>query len=172
MCGITGFLNLNGAPADPRVLLRMMDAQRHRGPDDQGMRMFSLRCARSAEYRRAAIPDVNSAFSCGLGFNRLSILDLSDRGHQPMANADETVFLAFNGEIYNAFEYTTELETAGFRFRSKTDTEVILHLYERYGLDGMLQRLNGMFAIVIVDLRKREVYVARDHLGIKPLYWW
>lgn len=171
MCGIAGFYNFSGAPADPRVLLRMMDVQRHRGPDDQGMRLFSLANGNSVGHQPPSIPDKNPAFSGALGFNRLSILDLSDHGHQPMANADGTVILAFNGEIYNAFDYTTELEAAGFRFRSRTDTEVILYLYERYGFEGMLSRLNGMFTIVIVDLRKHEINIARDHLGIKPFYW-
>ncbi|MEO8681465.1 MAG: asparagine synthase (glutamine-hydrolyzing), partial [Vicinamibacterales bacterium] len=101
----------------------------------------------------------------------LKILDLSEMGHQPMANADGSVIIAFNGEIYNAFDYTRELEASGFRFHSRTDTEVILYLYEKFGLDGMLERLNGMFAIVIVDLRARELHLVRDHLGVKPFYW-
>ena len=88
-----------------------------------------------------------------------------------MVNPSGTVVIAFNGEVYNAFDYKPELEAAGFRFRSRTDTEVLLYLYERYGLDGMLERLNGMFALVIADLRSHEVHLARDHFGIKPLYW-
>jgi len=88
-----------------------------------------------------------------------------------MANASETIVIAFNGEVYNAFDYKPELEAAGFQFRSRTDTEVLLYLYEHVGLDGMLERLNGMFAIVIADLRTHEVHIARDHFGIKPLYW-
>jgi asparagine synthase (glutamine-hydrolysing) len=88
-----------------------------------------------------------------------------------MVNSDGTVVLAFNGEVYNAFDYRGELEGQGFRFRSRTDTEILLYLYERFGLDGMLARLNGMFAIVIADLRRREVHIVRDQLGIKPLYW-
>ncbi len=88
-----------------------------------------------------------------------------------MVNPSGTVVIAFNGEIYNAFDYKPELEAAGFRFRSRTDTEVLLYLYEHYGLDGMLERLNGMFAIVIADLRSHEIHIARDHFGIKPLYW-
>lgn len=171
MCGIAGFLNLDNAPADARVLLRMMDIQRHRGPDDQGMRLFSLATGRSVECRRDALPPAGPEFSGALGFNRLSILDLSAHGHQPMANADQSVFLAFNGEIYNAFDYSASLAAAGYRFRSRTDTEVILYLYERHGFAGMLERLNGMFTIVIVDLKRREVNIARDHLGIKPFYW-
>ena len=88
-----------------------------------------------------------------------------------MVNPSGTIVLAFNGEVYNAFDYKPELEAAGFRFRSRTDTEVLLYLYEHYGIEGMLERLNGMFAIVIADLRSHEIHIARDHFGIKPLYW-
>ena len=170
MCGIAGFFSLSGEPADVAALLRMTDVQRHRGPDDQGFRLFSLRSATSVEL---AVGDTaaRQGFEGALGFNRLKILDLSECGHQPMANHDGTVLLAFNGEIYNAFDYRQELEASGFQFRSRTDTEVILYLYEKYGLDGMLERLNGMFAIVLVDLRSREILIARDHFGIKPFYW-
>ena len=170
MCGIAGFISLTGQPADPATLARMTDVQRHRGPDDQGLRLFSLRGGASEEIRAGDF-DTRAQFEGALGFNRLKILDLSQCGHQPMANHDASVLLAFNGEIYNAFDYRHELEASGFRFRSRTDTEVILYLYEKYGLDGMLERLNGMFAIVIVDLRKREIVIARDHFGIKPFYW-
>ena len=170
MCGIAGFFSLTGEPADPATLARMTDVQRHRGPDDQGLRLFSLRNGTSEELQPGDLSS-RSAYDGALGFNRLKILDLSQCGHQPMANHDGSVLLAFNGEIYNAFDYRNELEAAGFRFRSRTDTEVILYLYEKYGLEGMLERLNGMFAIVIVDLRKREIVLARDHFGIKPFYW-
>jgi len=129
----------------------------HRGPDDRGERLFSLRGSGS--------PD--SAF----GFHRLKILDLTEHGRQPMASADGQVLLAYNGEVYNAFDYKPELEAAGFRFRSRSDAEVLLYLYERYGIEGMLERLNGMFAFAIADLRRHEVHLARDHFGIKPLYW-
>jgi asparagine synthase (glutamine-hydrolysing) len=170
MCGIAGFISLSGAPADPATLVRMTDVQRHRGPDDQGFRLFSLKSGES-EALPAGDLSPRPAFEGALGFNRLKILDLSQCGHQPMTNVDGTVLLAFNGEIYNAFDYRSELDASGFRFRSRTDTEVILYLYEKYGLDGMLERLNGMFAIVIVDLRSREIHIARDHFGIKPFYW-
>ena len=170
MCGIAGLINLDGAPVDVRVLKRMTDLQRHRGPDDQGLAVFSLA---SGDYRPLVEGELQpaGAFEGALGFDRLKILDLSQHGHQPMANADGSVIIAFNGEIYNAFDYTRELEASGFRFRSRTDTEVILYLYEKYGLDGMLERLNGMFAIAIVDLRSRDLHLVRDHLGIKPFYW-
>ena len=160
MCGIAGFVNLSGAPADADVLAAMMRTIRHRGPDDRGQLLMSLRRGEIADDADAAI-----------GFHRLKILDLSDRGHQPMVNASGSVVLAFNGEVYNAFDFTAELEAAGFRFRSKTDAEVLLYLYEQYGLSGMLDRVNGMFAIVIADLRSHEIHIVRDHFGIKPLYW-
>lgn len=169
MCGIAGFFNLNRAPADPSVLEQMTCHVRHRGPDDTGAVVFSLTNGTVAEVS----PDTRPLpeFEGGIGFQRLKILDLTQQGHQPMMNADRTVVLAFNGEIYNAFEFTAELEAAGYRFRSKSDTEVVLYLYERYGLQGMLERLNGMFAIAIADLRSRELHLVRDHFGIKPLYW-
>src|SRR6185436_12371376 len=118
---------LTGEPADPAVLARMTDVQRHRGPDDQGFRGFSLRSGSSLEWQPGDAP--NPACEGALGFNRLKILDLSDCGHQPMLSSDGAVMLAFNGEIYNAFDYRDELEASGFRFRSRTDTEVILCLY-------------------------------------------
>ena len=161
MCGLAGFFNLDGAPADARVLAAMMRTVRHRGRDEQGAVMMSL--------RHGAV-DGDTA-DTAIGFQRLKILDLSDNGHQPMLNPSRTIAIAFNGEIYNAFEYKPELEAAGCQFRSRTDTEVMLHLYERYGIDGMLERLNGMFAMAIADLRTRQLHVVRDHFGIKPLYW-
>lgn len=169
MCGIAGFFNLNQAPADPSVLERMTCQVRHRGPDDTGAVVFSLANGSVMESVAGTAP--SATFEGGLGFQRLKILDLSQHGHQPMMNVDRTIVIAFNGEIYNAFDYTAELEAAGYQFRSKSDTEVILYLYERHGLAGMLERLNGMFAIVIADFRSRELHLVRDHFGIKPLYW-
>jgi asparagine synthase (glutamine-hydrolysing) len=156
MCGIAGFVNLDGSPADAGVLRAMMDIIRHRGADDRGTLCLSL---------RGGIPDT------GLGFHRLKIVDLSARGHQPMTSPDGSTALLFNGEIYDAFDYKAELERDGYRFRSDTDTEVILALYEREGLERMLDRLDGMFAIVIADTRRGAVHLLRDRVGIKPLYW-
>lgn len=164
MCGIAGFVNLDGAPAQAGVLTAMLRAIRHRGPDDRGELRLSLR---DGAIRRDAATTADAA----IGFHRLSILDLSAHGHQPMVNPSGTIAIALNGEIYNAFDYKRELEGHGYRFRSGTDTEVLLYLYERYGIEEMLQRLNGMFALVIADLRARVVHLARDHFGIKPLYW-
>jgi asparagine synthase (glutamine-hydrolysing) len=159
MCGIVGFVNLDGAPADSGVLEAMTDMVRHRGPDDRGTLCLSLRGG------SPGIPDT------ALGFQRLKILDLSDHGHQPMVSADRTTALLHNGEIYEAFEWKAELERRGYRFRTGTDTEVILALYEHEGLDRMLERLDGMFAIAIADTRRGVVHLVRDRVGIKPLYW-
>ncbi len=154
---------------DPGVLQAMAELQRHRGPDDQGFRLFSLDRAESVELTPGAEAS-SEPFEAGVGFNRLSILDLSDHGHQPMSTPDGRVFIAFNGEVYNAFDYRAELEADGVRLRSRTDTEILLHLYRKYGFEGMLARANGMFAICLVDLDRRELFLARDRLGIKPLY--
>ncbi len=156
MCGIAGFVNVDGAPADASVLGAMTDMIRHRGPDDRGTLCLSL---------RGGVPDT------ALGFHRLKVLDLSARGHQPITSPDGATALLFNGEIYDAFEYKAELERGGYRFRTGTDTEIILALYERGGLEWMLERLNGMFAIVIADTRRGAVHLLRDRVGIKPLYW-
>lgn len=156
MCGIAGFTNLNGAPVDTGVLAAMTDLVRHRGPDARGTLCLSLR---------------GGTADTALGFHRLSILDLSARGHQPMTSADGSIALLFNGAIYNAGDHKPGLERSGYRFQSATDTEVILALYERHGLDGMLDRLEGMFAIVIADAQRGALHLIRDHVGIKPLYW-
>jgi asparagine synthase (glutamine-hydrolysing) len=170
MCGIAGIYNFDGAPVDPSVLNGMIEFQRHRGPDDSGIRLFSLRQPASIELSRRSEP-CSEPFEGGIGFTRLSILDLSERGHQPMANDDGNIFVAFNGEIYNAFSFTKQLQDLGYKFRGNSDTEVVLRLYEQFGLDGLLERINGMFAIAFVDLRDRSITLIRDGTGIKPLLW-
>ena len=148
MCGICGIYNFGTyAPADRAALKRAADAMVHRGPDDEGF-YFSG--------------------ELGLGNRRLSIIDLPG-GHQPLANEDETVWITFNGEIYNYQELRPELESRGHRFRTVSDTETIVHLYEDYGL-GCLEPLRGMFAFALWDARQRRLLVARDRLGIKPLF--
>jgi asparagine synthase (glutamine-hydrolysing) len=130
----------------------MTNALAHRGPDDQGVQFF---------------PEER----VGLGHRRLSILDLSPAGHQPMSNEDETLWITFNGEIYNFIQLRRELEEQGCRFKSQTDTEVLLQLYEREGTD-CFKRLNGMFAFAILDRRRKKLVLARDHFGVKPLYYY
>ncbi|HVI10012.1 MAG TPA: asparagine synthase (glutamine-hydrolyzing) [Candidatus Binatia bacterium] len=153
MCGIAGLANCGNRD----VLSRMTRVQAHRGPDDSGLweRRF---------------PDG----SCiGLGSRRLAILDLTAGGHMPMSNEDGSIWITFNGEIYNFAELRRELESKGHQFSSHTDTETIIHLYEEEGID-CVRRLNGMFAFAICDLRSGapELFLARDHFGVKPLYYW
>lgn len=152
MCGIAGIANCG----DREVLSRMTHVQAHRGPDDAGLweRRF---------------PDGSYV---GLGSRRLAILDLSASGHMPMSNEDRSIWITYNGEIYNYAELRRELQSKGHRFASNTDTEVLLHLYETEGAN-CLQRLNGMFAFAICDLRsgRPELFLARDHFGVKPLYY-
>src|SRR5262245_19387888 len=151
MCGIVGQV---GAPGSVRAedVVRARDAMVHRGPDDAGVY-------------------VNPDASVGLGHRRLSIIDLSPAGRQPMTNRTGTLWLTFNGEIYNFRRLRRELEDAGHVFASGTDSEVILHAYEEWGADSV-QRLHGMFAYALWDERRRRLLLARDRLGIKPLHYW
>ena len=172
MCGITGYINLNNAPVrDTTRILQMLKSQKHRGPDDSGIRVFSLNMKHSLEMGIDEPERVEGHYEGILGFNRLSILDLSNMGHQPMVSPNGKVILALNGEIYNAFDYADELKDWGYQFKSTTDTEVILALYLKYGIEEMLSRLNGMFAIVVADLEKKELIISRDRFGIKPMYF-
>ncbi|HEY5705673.1 MAG TPA: asparagine synthase (glutamine-hydrolyzing) [Terrimicrobiaceae bacterium] len=150
MCGIAGKLYLDGQqPVDPQLIQRMTDVIAHRGPDGEGKYVSG---------------------SMGLGHRRLSIIDLRTTGAQPMCNEDETVWIVFNGEIYNFPELRDRLIKRGHSFRSATDTEVIVHLYEELGVD-CLQHLRGMFAFAIWDSKERTLFMARDRVGIKPLYY-
>lgn len=172
MCGIAGYFNTRSVPVkDSSRIIPMLKIQKHRGPDDSGIRAFSLNGQKSMEIDIHTPVQIEEDFDGLLGFNRLSILDLSKNGHQPMLSPDQKVLLAFNGEIYNAFDFKQELEEWGYQFKSTSDTEVILALYLKYGYEQMLCRLNGMFAIVVVDLNKQEILVARDRFGIKPMYF-
>lgn len=149
MCGIAGVVNLDGRPADPALLARLRDVIAHRGPDDAGVHVDG---------------------SVGLAHRRLSILDLSPAGHQPMANADGTSWIVFNGEIFNYVELAAGLRAQGETFRSGSDTEVLLRLVERRGA-AALDDLVGMFAFAVWDSRRRTLFAARDRAGIKPFYY-
>jgi asparagine synthase (glutamine-hydrolysing) len=152
MCGIAGILAFDDRlEIGETVVTRMTDVIRHRGPDDAGTLV-------RLEERVA------------LGHRRLSIIDLSSAGHQPMSNEDGTVWITYNGEVYNHVELRAELEARGHRFRSATDTEAIVHLYEEEG-PACVERLQGMFAFAIWDVRRRELFLVRDRLGVKPLYF-
>ena len=149
MCGIFG--QIGNSPADEKCGLSL----KHRGPDDGGLKYF-------------VVPDRSLWVS--LQHRRLSIIDLSTAGHQPMCNEDESIWIIFNGEIYNFQELKQELLAAGHRFRSNTDTEVIIHGYEQWGND-VVRRLRGMFAFAIWDNRNQRMLMATDHLGKKPLFY-
>jgi asparagine synthase (glutamine-hydrolysing) len=149
MCGIAGIVMFDPrARVDEARLRRMCDAIRHRGPDDGGLRI---------------------AGQAGLGHRRLSIVDVAS-GHQPMANEDDTVWITFNGEIYNHADIRPSLEAAGHRYQTRCDTETIVHLYEE-SAESCVQRLRGMFAFGIWDAARKRLLLARDRLGIKPLYY-
>jgi asparagine synthase (glutamine-hydrolysing) len=149
VCGIAGILRPGGAPVEAGDLRAMGRALAHRGPDDEGF---------------------HHEGSLGLAHRRLAILDLSPAGRQPMPNEDGTVWLAYNGQLYGFEPLRRRLEQLGHRFRSHTDTEVIVHLYEEDG-DGLLASIDGMFAFALWDARRRRLLLARDRLGIKPLYY-
>jgi asparagine synthase (glutamine-hydrolysing) len=133
---------------------------------------FSLQNQTSQEFPHHETRGLDGAFEGILGFNRLSILDLSKNGHQPMCSPDGNVILMLNGEIYNAFDLKPRLVADGCRFKSTTDTEVVLYLYLKYGFLGMVEKLNGMFGIVVADLREKKLYITRDRFGIKPMYYY
>ena len=148
MCGIAGIFHVESAkPVDPERVRRMTDAIAHRGPDGAG---------------------VWTALGVGLGHRRLSIIDLGG-GAQPMLTEDENLAVSFNGEIYNFLDLRKELEAAGYAFRTNSDTEVILHGWRQWGV-GVVERLHGMFVFALYDVRARQLLLARDRLGVKPLY--
>ncbi|MDB9822321.1 asparagine synthase (glutamine-hydrolyzing) [Deltaproteobacteria bacterium] len=150
MCGICGKLDFHGQEINDDLLKRMTDSFSYRGPDDSG---------------------IYNSHPVGLGHRRLSIIDLSSSGHQPMSNEDESIWLVFNGEIYDFHEHRSLLEKKGHRLKSQTDCETIIHLYEEAGT-GCLDDLNGMFAFALWDGRNRQLWLVRDRLGIKPLYYY
>jgi asparagine synthase (glutamine-hydrolysing) len=171
MCGITGYLYTQQQQIQSTDIVRnMLALQQHRGPDDSGIVAFSLQQQLATEVSPISTQQLADTFEGVLGFNRLSILDLSANGHQPMCSPDGKVILAMNGEIYNAFDWKPQLQKAGYTFKSTTDTEVVLALYLQYGFEGMVTKLNGMFGIVVIDLRLQALYITRDRFGIKPLY--
>lgn len=149
MCGILAILDFDGRPVREDLLLRMRDTMVHRGPDDAGVFLQG---------------------PVGLAHRRLSIIDLSRAGHQPMSNEDGSVSVVFNGEIYNHVELREDLKRRGHLFRSTSDTETILHQYEEDG-ERCLEKFNGMFAFVLWDRNRRTLFAARDRIGIKPLYY-
>jgi len=152
MCGIYGYLTSKRS-IDPRVLRSMGDTLRHRGPDDEGEMIGE-----------------DEDLCVGFGHQRLSIIDLSPAGRQPMSNEDGSIWITYNGEIYNFIALRAELERKGHRFKSSSDTEVVIHLYEELGI-RCLEKMNGMFAFALWDRHKKTLILARDRIGKKPLHY-
>src|SRR3989304_4043784 len=151
MCGIVGFCSCN-EKVDKAILTSMRDALTHRGPDDAGI----------------YIDEENNV---GLGHRRLSILDLSSLGHQPMSNENGSIWITYNGEVYNFKEIREELSQRGYNFKSNSDTEVVIKSYEEWGID-CVHKFIGMFALGIWDKREKKLYLVRDRVGVKPLYYY
>ena len=149
MCGIAGIATTHPDDSLRPAADRMAASMKHRGPDSQGVQEFA---------------------SCLLVNARLSIIDLSDRGRMPMSSPDGQVWITYNGESYNAGELRAELEQRGHSFRTTSDTEVVLHLYQEYG-ERFVEKLRGMFAFAIWDAHERKMVLGRDRLGIKPLLY-
>lgn len=187
MCGISALIAGVG-PLDPRRLVAMSGLVRHRGPDDEGYVAFAGRDLAPGAFggpdtprdcfagthpflpADSALPPA-AEIRVALGHRRLSIVDLSPAGHQPMCTPDRDLWIAHNGEVYNHIELRRELEALGHAFRSHSDTEVMLVAYRQWGT-GCLERFNGMFAFVLIDRARRRLLAARDRFGVKPLYLW
>src|SRR5579863_10527911 len=149
MCGIAGIANLNGlTEAERQAIHPMIDSLQHRGPDGSGTQVHQM---------------------AALGHSRLSIIDVA-AGSQPMCNEDGSIWITFNGEIYNFLELHRQLVAKGHIFKTRSDTETIIHLYEEVG-ERCVESLQGMFAFAIWDQNRQELFLARDRLGIKPLYY-
>ena len=179
MCGICGIIQFNKA-IQTNELQIMTHALKHRGPDDAGYVLSSIEQQSIESFHdedsvaeiKATYPSIpyDSQYQVGMGFRRLAIFDTSVLGHQPMLNHDRSIALTFNGAIYNFEELRIELQQAGYTFKSKSDTEVVLYAYQYWGIH-FIQKLNGMFAIALLDKRNNTMYLIRDRFGIKPLYY-
>lgn len=176
MCGICGYYSFKNEISSENIL-EMNNAIRHRGPDDEGFwisdglhgKPFSGND--STPQIKETFPVLNETNSkIALGFRRLSIVDLSEKGHQPMLSDDEKITITFNGEIYNFKKIRKELEALGYHFKSNSDTEVILKSYKEWGTE-MFAQFDGMFAIALVDLEKQKLILGRDRVGLKPLFY-
>jgi asparagine synthase (glutamine-hydrolysing) len=193
MCGIAGIVSLSHRPVEPERIKRMCDAIAHRGPDDAGYAFFRPGNGRGTEggywcgFADAEFRDINehlpvlnggycrdelskTTFSVALGHRRLAIIDLTHYGHQPMSNSDRRFWITYNGEIYNFPELRQELLGRGHVFRTRSDTEVLLHLWEEHGED-CLPMLDGMFAFAMYDRIDNVLTLARDRFGVKPVYY-
>ena len=187
MCGIAGIVKLNNSPFHlPENIRLMTQTISHRGPDDEGFMFCSNekvitagsdvtpKDSWTAGYKYSPqknISELNTDFHLAFGHRRLSIIDLSPAGHQPMCSNDGDLWITFNGELYNYIELREELKIKGHHFSTQTDTEVILNAYREWGND-CLSRFNGMWAFVIYDKNKKELFGSRDRFGVKPFYYY
>jgi asparagine synthase (glutamine-hydrolysing) len=176
MCGITGFYNFKG-PINPECIKRMTNSLRHRGPDDEGFLAVDSKSGKvvsitgsDSKTHGPRIEEFNGSANLFLGHRRLSVIDLSSAGHQPMSDEDGSLWIVYNGEVYNYLEIRKELELLGHRMKSQTDTEVILYAYEEWGID-CLRHFNGMWAFAIFDLKRNRIFCSRDRAGVKPFYY-
>ena len=172
MCGIAGVLAFDGAKIDPKWVIDMAHTLKHRGPDGEGAVFFNAQ-GHASRLDHLAYDRLGAEASqavVALAHRRLSIIDLTERGAQPMRDPTGCCWITFNGEIYNYVELGDELSQLGHRFVSTSDTEVVLHAYLEWGIDA-IRRFNGMFAFAIWDARVQRLVCARDHLGIKPFYF-
>ncbi|HYP39549.1 MAG TPA: asparagine synthase (glutamine-hydrolyzing) [Chloroflexia bacterium] len=179
MCGILGIWHIDGRPLDLATVRRATTVLRHRGPDDEGYLLVdtasgrTVLCGGAHTAPELSLPRIErffgEQFNLALGFRRLSILDLSPAGHQPMSSPDGRFWLVFNGEVYNYIELRSELCALGYDFHTGSDTEVVLAAYEEWGPD-CLKRFNGMWGFALWDNVKRELFVARDRFGVKPFH--
>ncbi|MDA2915389.1 asparagine synthase (glutamine-hydrolyzing) [Nitrospinae bacterium AH_259_B05_G02_I21] len=170
MCGITGIWELGGEPVDFSLLRRMTSGIIHRGPDGEGYWMVHPRNGQHWSWRPGEEWPPERGYSLGLGHRRLAIIDLTESGHQPMPCRNGVCWVVYNGEIYNYIELRQELEALGHRFRSTSDTEVLLAAYRQWGLD-CFRRFNGMWALGLWDGHRRKLLLSRDRFGVKPLYY-
>ena len=194
MCGIAGILSLNRNPIDPYAIKRMCDIVAHRGPDDAGYVLFSLGHGGNKrknfwleltdnqfKHKNVHLAPIESDFAkaqieqdrwhLALGHRRLAIIDLSPKAHQPMSNRSRTIWVTYNGEVYNFKELRKELEGKGYAFYSNSDTEVIIRSYQEWGID-CIRKFNGMFAFALWDSTQNKLYLCRDRYGVKPLYYY
>jgi asparagine synthase (glutamine-hydrolysing) len=171
MCGICG--KIGNTDIDANLIRRMCGALIHRGPDDEGVEILDSAKYTSSEVEKFSTQPFGTRsnnIKIGLGHRRLSIIDLSPAGHQPMSNEDESIWIVLNGEIYNFPELKELLEKKGHKFKSHSDTEVVLHLYEEKGIE-CLNDLRGMFAFAVWDSKRQRLFLARDRIGKKPLFY-
>ena len=181
MCGIIGIWNISGKPINVDELIQMNNMIRHRGPDDEGYLLVDTQNQKTSHcHGNETIEEIRikskyvkekQVANLGIGFRRLSIIDLSSSGHQPMSDASGRFWIVLNGEIYNYIEIRSELMKAGYTFRSNSDTEVVLIAYMHWGKDCLV-KFNGMWAFVIYDASEGKLFCSRDRFGIKPFYYY